>query len=119
MGDGLAIDTAFRVKQAVVIPAPLSQEYVLLPGEYLPRYVDGHGVYYASPEGVLQRSSKGERKLAGGIHMASQPDRYFSYPSLYVDFGDGNLAKLPMPDSVRSTTYGSHVVFLYKGQPVE
>ena len=119
MGDGLAIDTAFRVKQAIIVPAPLSQEYALPVGEYLPRYVDRHGVYYASPAGVLRRSGDGEKRFEGGIHMPSQPDRYFSYPSLYVDFGDKDIHKLPLPDDVRRGSYGSHVVFLYKGQPVE
>lgn len=78
MGDGLAIDTAFRVKQAIVVSGPLSQEYVLPIGDYLPRYVDRHGVFYASPTGVVQRSSDSEKTLEGGIHMASQPGQYYS-----------------------------------------
>jgi hypothetical protein len=119
MGDGLAIDTAFRVKQPIVVPAPPSHEYVLPVGDYLPRYVDRHGVYYASPTGVVQRSGSGESKREGGIHMASQPGRYYSYPSLYVDFGGGGIHKLPFPEEVRRGSYGSHIVFLYKGQPVE
>jgi hypothetical protein len=119
MGDGLAIDTAFRVKQSFAVPAPFSQEYVLPVGDYLPRYVDRHGVYYASPTGVVQRSGEGEKTLEGGIHMASQPGRYFSYPSLYVDFGGGSFHKLPLPQDLARETYGSQVVFLYKGEPVE
>ncbi len=119
MGDGLAIDTAFRVKQAIVVNGPLSQEYVLPVGDYLPRYVDRHGVFYASPTGVVKRSSDGEKTLEGGIHMASQPGQYYSYPSLYVDFGGGSLYKLPLPDEVTRDSYGSQVVFLYKGEPVE
>jgi hypothetical protein len=119
MGDGLAIDTAFRVKQAIVVPSPPSQEYVLPVGDYLPRYVDRHGVYYASPTGVVQRSGESKKTREGGIHMASQPGRYYSYPSLYVDFGGRGIHKLPFPEEVRRGSYGSHIVFLYKGQPIE
>lgn len=118
MGNGLAIDTAFQVKQPIVIKA-FSFESVLPVGDYAPRFVDGHGVFYASPTGVIQRSSKGERTLPGGIHMASQPGHYYSFPSLYVDFGDGSFSKLPLPDEVTRESYGSQVVFLYKGQPVQ
>jgi hypothetical protein len=119
MGDGLAIDTAFRVKQAIVVPAPLSQEYVLPVGDYMPRFVDRHGVYYASPNGVVRRSSSGEKTFEGGIHMASQPGRYFTFPSLYVDFDGVGIRKLPLPEDVARESYGSHVVFLYRGQPVD
>jgi hypothetical protein len=92
---------------------------VLPAGEYMPRYVDRHGVFYASPNGVVRRSSAGETTLEGGIHMASQPGQYFSFPSLYVDFGGGSIHKMPLPDDVARESYGSHVVFLYNGQPVD
>jgi hypothetical protein len=119
MGDGLAIDTAFRVKQEIVVKAPISKEYVLPVGDYAPRFVDGHGVFYASPTGVVERVSDGEKTLEGGIHMASQPGHYYSFPSLWVDFGGQNIAKLPLPEEVTRSSYGTHVVFLYKGEPVE
>ena len=113
-----ALDTSFRVTQQIVVPAPFGLEYVLPVGEYHPTYVDGHGVFYASPTGVVARSGNDERVHPGGIHMGAQPGRYDSFPSLYVDFGRGTLWKLPLPGDVRKAAYGTHVVFVVNGEEV-
>lgn len=118
MGSARALDTSFRVFQEIVVPAPFGQEYILPVGEYRPTHVDGHGVFYASPSGVIARKGTEQRALTGGIHMASQPGRYDSFPSLYVDFGSGTYWKLPLPDEVRAASYGTRVVFVVNGQEV-
>lgn len=111
--------SSFLVKQEIVVPVDLSPDYVLPPGEYLPRYADRHGVFYESPSGVIQRSDDAERTYPGGIHFPSQPDRYYTFPSLYVDLPTFGPTKYPLPDSVRTSTWGTHIVFLFNGQPVE
>jgi hypothetical protein len=119
IGDVSAVHTSFLVKQDIVVPVSLSPDYVLPPGEYLPQYADQHGIFYASPSGVIQRSDEGDRLYPGGIHFPSQPDRYYTFPSLYVDLPVLGITKYPLPASVRRSTWGSHVVFLLDGEPVE
>jgi hypothetical protein len=119
IGTEPAINSSFLVKQEIVVPVNLSPDYVLPPGEYTPLYADRHGIYYASPSGVVQRSDDGERTFPGGIHFPNQPDRYYTFPSLYVDLPVFGISKYPLPESVRKSTWGSHIVFLYNGIPVE
>lgn len=82
IGSARALDTSVRVIQEIVVPAPFGLEYVLPVGEYRSTHVDGHGIFYASPTGVIARRGKEERVHPGGIHMAAQPGRYDSFPSL-------------------------------------
>jgi hypothetical protein len=119
IGDAPAIRSAFLVKREIVVPVSLSPDYVLPPGEYKPELADGHGIFYASPSGVIQRTGKGERTYRGGIHFPNQPGRYYSFPSLWVDLPAFGISKYPLPDSVRTSTWGSHIIFLYDGKPVE
>jgi len=119
VGGAPAIRSAFLVKQEIVVPVSLSPDYVLPPGEYKPELADGHGIFYVSPSGVIQRTEKGERTYRGGIHFPSQPDRYYTFPSLWVDLPAAGITKYPLPDSVRTSTWGSHIVFLYDGSPVQ
>ena len=119
IGTARAIHSSLLVKQEIVVPVSLSPDFVLPPGEYLPQYVDRHGIYYAAPSGVVQRLDGGDRTYPGGIHFPNQPDRYFTFPSLYVDLPSFGTAKYPLPDSVRESTWGSHVSFLLYGEPVE
>lgn len=118
IGPARAVDTSFRVTQPIVVPAPFGLEYVLPVGEYHPTYVDGHGVFYASPTGVIARKGTDERVHPGGIHMGAHPGRYDAVPSLYVDFGSGTLWKLPLPEDVRNAAYGTKVVFVVNGEEV-
>ena len=103
-----------RVKQTLEVDAPLSLVYVLLEGEYRPRYADAHGVYFASPSGVLERSGDEERTLAGGLHLPNAGGQYYSFPSLYVELSEGEPRKLALPDELRSQ-YGQSVVFAVEG----
>jgi len=119
IGSEPAIRSSFLVKQEIVVPVNLSPDYVLPPGEYMPQYADRYGIFYASPAGVIQRSEGKERTVPGGIHFPNQPDRYYTFPSLYVDLPVFGITKYPLPDSVRKSSWGSHIVFLYDGKPIE
>lgn len=119
IGDAPAIRSAFLVKQEIVVPVSISPDYVLLPGEYKPELTDRHGIFYAAPSGVVQRTEKGVRTYRGGIHFPNQPDRYYTFPSLWVDLPAFGTTKYPLPDSVRTTTWGTHIVFMYDGEPVQ
>ncbi len=119
IGDASAIRSAFLVKKEIVVPVSLSPDYVLPPGEYQPTLADGHGIFYASPSGVVQRTVEAERTYPGGIHFPSRPDRYYTFPSLYVDLPIFGITKYPLPESVRTSIWGSHIIFLYDGEPVQ
>lgn len=120
LGETPASATSVLVKQAIVVPVPFSsKEYVLPAGEYMPMYADGHGIFYASPNGVVQRDGNSERVFLGGIHFPSGPGHYYSFPSLYIDLPVFGISKLSLPEDVRQSTYGSHVVFLVNGESIE
>jgi hypothetical protein len=118
IGSARALDTAFRVVHEIVVPAPLGIDYVLPVGEYRPTHIDVHGIFYASPTGVTARKGDEHHVLPGGIHMASRPGRYDSFPSLYVDFGSGTFSKYPLPEDLAAQVYGTSVVFVVGGEEV-
>ncbi len=119
IGTAPAVNSSFLVKEEILVPVDLSPDFVLPPGEYLPQYADKHGIYYASPSGVVRRSKDGDENYPGGIHFPSQPSRYYTFPSLYVDLSALGPMKYPLPESVRRSTWGTHIVFLYDGKPIE
>jgi hypothetical protein len=112
-----AHETGYLVREQVLVPAPFGRTYVLLPGEYHPTHIDGHGVFYASPLGIVEREGEAERTLTGGIHSPNQGGRYYSFPALFVDLGDGTFSKLPLPEEVLRL-YGTAIVFTHNGKPV-
>jgi hypothetical protein len=103
-----------RVKAEMEVPAPGSVVYVLPVGEYRPVYADGHGAYFASPTGVVERADGSERSIAGGLHLPNEGGRYYSFPSLYVESSPGNPSKLPLP-SAQLESYGKNVAFAVDG----
>jgi len=117
MTGGLVVETGYLVRQPVAVQAPFGITYTLPEGEYVPTHVDDHGIFYASPTGVLETNGETERNRAGGIHSPREPGQYYSYPSLYVDRGDGDFSKLPLPDEVLQL-YGDVIVFTHLGYPV-
>jgi hypothetical protein len=53
-------------------------DYTLPPGTYLPRFRDEHGVFFASPTGVVINepiSQKGTHTRAGGIYIYVRDDK--------------------------------------------
>lgn len=115
VGGGPSADrVTVRVKAVIEVPAPFSVVYVLPVGEYLPAYADGHGAYFASPTGVVERADGSERTLVGGLHLPNAGGESYSYPSLYVESSPRNPSKLPLPsDQLKS--YGENVVFALDG----
>ena len=103
-----------HVKQALEVRAPLAVVYVLPVGEYRPVYADGHGVYFASPTGVIERSSGAEKTLAGGLHLPNAGGQYYSFPSMYTEASEGKPETLPLPEELL-THYGENVVFAIDG----
>jgi hypothetical protein len=65
-------------------------------------------VFFASPNGLLQRSDDGERRLPGGVHMPSASGLYYSFFSMWVSFSDGDFAKLPLPEECLSPWGSAH-----------
>ncbi len=119
LGNVPAIDSSIIVKKEILVPGPFSQDYLLPVGEYRPTHADSHGIFYASPNGVVERTREGEKLYDGGIHFPSQPGRYYTYPSLYLDRPALGFAKLPFPEEVRKDTYGTHIVFMLNGEPID
>jgi hypothetical protein len=109
-----ALDTSFRVKDRLAVPAARAREYILPVGEYRPTRADQEGIFYASPAGILERAGFSKRVLAGGIHVANAPGSY-AHPSLYVELGDGRVEKLPMPAEVLQG-YGELLSFAVNGE---
>jgi hypothetical protein len=103
-----------RVKVEMEVAAPGSIVYVLPVGEYRPVYADGHGAYFASPTGVIERADGSERSIAGGLHLPNEGGQYYSFPSLYVETSPGNPSKLPLP-SEQLHSYGKNVAFAVDG----
>lgn len=103
-----------RVKQALEVSAPFSVVYVLPVGEYRPVYADDHGVYFASPSGVVERASGKAQTLPGGLHLPNAGGRYYSFPSMYIEVSKGKPETLPLPEELL-TSYGENVVFAVDG----
>jgi len=110
-----ALDTSYRVKDRVTVPAPLAREYVLPVGEYRPAHADDEGVFYASPSGVIERAGFAKRVVPGGIYVAYGPGRPFESPLIYVDPDDGSVSKLPLPPSTLRG-YGQTLAFAVNGE---
>ena len=110
-----ALDTSYRVKDRVTVPAREAREYVLPIGEYRPRHADEQGIFYASPNGLIERAGFSKRVVGGGLHVALGSERPYEHPTLYVDLGDGNLKKIPLPESV-ARRYGETLVFAVNGE---
>jgi hypothetical protein len=103
-----------RVKAVIEVPAPFSVVYVLPVGEYRPAYADGHGSYFESPTGIVERADGSERTLVGGLHLPNAGGEYYSFPSLYVESSPRNPSKLPLPSN-QLKSYGENVVFIVDG----
>jgi hypothetical protein len=117
IGCSPAIETTVRVKRAFSIDSLLmAHTYVLPEGEYLPAKIDRHGIFYASPRGIIEQSSKSEQRVGGGIYMPVSGG-FYSFPSLYVDMGDGHLSKVALPEEV-VRGQGQIVVFTRNGLEV-
>ncbi len=110
-----ALDTSYRVKDRVTVPAPQAREYVLPVGEYRPKRSDGEGIFYASPGGVMERAGFAKRIVPGGIYVANGPGRSFESPLLYVEPDGGGVSKLPLPVSALRG-YGTTLAFAVKGE---
>jgi hypothetical protein len=110
-----ALDTSYRVKDRVTVPAPQAREYVLPVGEYRPKHADDEGIFYASPSGVMERAGFAKRVVPGGIYVASGPSRSFESPLLYVEPDGGGVSKLPLPASALQG-YGTTLAFAVKGE---
>jgi hypothetical protein len=92
-----ALDTSFRVKDRVAIPGPHGSEYLLPIGEYRPSSVDGDGIYYAAPQGVLEHAGFAKRAVPGGIFVPSGPGSPWEHALLYVLREDGRPMKIAIP----------------------
>jgi len=110
-----ALDTSYRVKDRVTVPAPLAKEYVLPIGEYRPAHADDEGIFYASPQGVIERAGFAKRVVPGGIYVAYGPGRPFETPLLYVEPEGSEVSKLPFPPSTLRG-YGATLAFAVKGE---
>jgi hypothetical protein len=117
IGSGPAVETTFRVKERLAVAVPFGRVFILPPGEYRPTHIDRHGVFYASPTGVTERQGDSERQIMGGIHQPTEVGTYYSFPSLFVDLGDGSYSKYPLPAEV-IRGYGRLFVFTRNGQEV-
>jgi hypothetical protein len=110
-----ALDTSYRVKDRVTVPAPQAREYVLPVGEDRPKHADDEGIFYASPSGVIERAGFAKHVVPGGIYVADGPGRPFESPLLYVEPDDGGVSKLPLPASALRG-YGATLAFAVKGE---
>ena len=110
-----ALDTSYRVKDALSVAGPEGREYVLPVGEYRPRHADAEGILYASPTGVIERAGFSKRSVAGGVYVAIAPGRAFLRPSLWFDRGSGRIARLPLPAAALGR-YGDALVFAVGGE---
>jgi hypothetical protein len=110
-----ALDTTYRVKDQVIVPAPRQLEYVLPIGEYHPRHADDEGVFYASPTGITERAGFSKRVVAGGVYVALAPGRAFEHPLVYVERSDGSVTRLPMP-AAALRRYGDALAFAVNGE---
>jgi hypothetical protein len=109
-----ALDTSYRVKDRLTVPGR-AREYVLPIGEYRPRQADEEGIFYAAPNGLVERAGFSKRVVGGGLHVALGPGRPFEHPTLWVDRGGGRLEKVALPDSV-ARRYGETLVFAVDGE---
>ena len=110
-----ALDTSYRVKDALSIAGPEGREYLLPVGEYRPRQADAEGILYASPTGVIERAGFSKRSVAGGVYVPIGPGRAFEHPSLWIDRGNGRIARLPLPAATLGR-YGDALVFAVAGE---
>ena len=110
-----ALDTSYRVKEKVAVPARKALEYVLPVGEYRPRHADDEGIFYASPTGITERAGFSKRVVAGGVYVALAPDRAFQHPSVYVERSDGSVTRFAIPASVLRR-YGDVLAFAVAGE---
>jgi hypothetical protein len=110
-----ALDTSYRVKDAVTVPARNAVDYLLPVGEYRPRHADDGGILYASPTGITERAGFSKRVVAGGIYVANAPGRPFERPSVYVERTDGSIARVALPESVLHR-YGEALAFAVNGE---
>lgn len=101
-----ALDTSFRVKDRVTMPGPYGAEYVLPIGEYRPARIDEEGIFYAAPQGILERAGFSKRLVAGGIFVPNTAVRPWDHPMIYVDRDDGRTAKIPITPSFASGDRG-------------
>jgi len=110
-----ALDTSYRVKDPVTVAGPNGREYVLPVGEYRPTHADAEGILYASPTGVTERAGFSKRAVPGGVYVANVPGRPFERPSLWIDRGNGRIARLPLPGAALGR-YGDALVFAVGGE---
>src|SRR5215468_2036576 len=89
-----ALDTSFRVKDRVALTGAHGAEYLLPIGEYRPALIDAGGVYYASPQGILERTGFAKRTVAGGIFVPSGAADPWERAQVYVDREDGRMLKI-------------------------
>jgi hypothetical protein len=110
-----ALDTSYRVKDQVIVPAPDAVEYVLPVGEYRPRHADDEGIFYAAPTGLTERAGFSKRVVPGGIYVASAPGRPFEHPAVWVERSDGRVVRLAMPGSALRR-FGAVLAFAVDGE---
>jgi len=113
-----ALDTSFRVKDRVTMPGPHGAEYALPIGEYRPTRIDEQGVFYAAPQGILERAGFSKRMVAGGIFVPNAPARPWERSLLYVDRDDGKTAMIPIEPSLLARPGGA-LRFAVKGEEQE
>jgi tetratricopeptide (TPR) repeat protein len=112
-------ETTLCLENVFIIPAPsVGRSYILPGGYYRPTHVDEHGVYYAAPNGLLERLNGKEKQLSGGIHMPNKSGQYYSFLSLYIVLKEDDFPKLPLIDD-KQKGIGSMLAFTWNGQDIK
>jgi hypothetical protein len=114
LGGGPAIETTLLVKRECILSIS-GRQYVLPVGEYRPIQADSHGIFYAAPNGVVEKKGTSERMRQGGIHFPNTAGKYYSFLSMWVSLWEGDISKLRLPNEC-CKPYGSTVSLTRNGK---